>query len=156
EQRLAARRRERPGLVQEPAGGTVYLCAVDGERTAVSFIQSLFYGFGSGLVAPGTGVVLQNRGACFAVSGHVEPGRRPYHTIIPGMLFRDGALLGPFGVMGGFIQAQAHMQLVSALVDDALDPQDALERPRFRVHGELVRLEEGLWERDVELQRLGD
>jgi gamma-glutamyltranspeptidase/glutathione hydrolase len=141
--------------VTEPAGGTVYLCAVDGDRMAVSFIQSLFDGFGSGLVAPGTGVVLQNRGACFAVGGEVEPGRRPYHTIIPGMLLRDGALLGPFGVMGGFIQAQAHMQLVSAMVDDGLDPQAALDRPRFRVDGERVRLEEGLWEREPDLQRLG-
>ena len=64
------------------------------------------------------------------------------------MLLRDGALLGPFGVMGGFIQAQAHVQLVSALVDDGLDPQAALDRPRFRVEGDVVRLEEGLWERD--------
>ena len=65
-----------------------------------------------------------------------SPGRRPYHTIIPGMLLRNGALLGPFGVMGGFIQAQAHVQLVSALVDDGLDPQAALDRPRFRVDGD--------------------
>jgi gamma-glutamyltranspeptidase / glutathione hydrolase len=141
--------------VTEPPGSTVYLCAVDGDRMAVSFIQSLFEGFGSGLVAPGTGVVLQNRGACFAVGGAVEPGRRPYHTIIPGMLLRDGALLGPFGVMGGFLQAQAHLQLVSAMVDDGLDPQAALDRPRFRVDGESVRLEEGLWEREPDLQRLG-
>jgi gamma-glutamyltranspeptidase/glutathione hydrolase len=141
--------------VTEPAGGTVYLCAVDSDRMAVSFIQSLFEGFGSQVVAPGTGVVLQNRGACFAVSGAVEPGRRPYHTIIPGMLLRDGELYGPFGVMGGFIQAQAHLQLVSALVDDGLDPQAALDRPRFRVDGEHVRLEEGLWEREADLQRLG-
>ena len=141
--------------VTEPAGGTVYLCAVDENRMAVSFIQSLFEGFGSGVIAPGTGVVLQNRGACFSVAGEVEPGRRPYHTIIPGMLLRDGALLGPFGVMGGFIQAQAHMQLVSGLVDDALDPQAALDRPRFRVDGDLVRLEEGLWEHEPDLQRLG-
>ena len=137
--------------VSEPAGGTVYLCAVDSDRMAVSFIQSLFEGFGSGVVAPGTGVVLQNRGACFAVGGHVEPGRRPYHTIIPGMLLRDDVLLGPFGVMGGFIQAQAHMQLVSALVDDRLDPQAALDRPRFRVDGERVLLEQGLWERTDEI-----
>ena len=141
--------------VTEPPGGTVYLSAVDGDRMAVSFIQSLFEGFGSGLVAPGTGVVLQNRGACFAVGGAVEPGRRPYHTIIPGMLLRDGALLGPFGVMGGFLQAQAHVQLVSAMVDDGLDPQAALDRPRFRVDGDSVRLEEGLWEREPDLQRLG-
>jgi gamma-glutamyltranspeptidase/glutathione hydrolase len=142
-------------VVSEPPGGTVYLCAVDADRMAVSFIQSLFEGFGSGIVAPGTGVVLQNRGACFAVGGAVEPGRRPYHTIIPGMLLRDGDLFGPFGVMGGFIQAQAHMQLVSAIVDDGLDPQAALDRPRFRVDGELVRLEEGLWDREPDLQRLG-
>jgi len=141
--------------VTEPPGGTVYLCAVDGDRMAVSFIQSLFGGFGSGLVAPGTGIVLQNRGACFAVGGAVEPGRRPYHTIIPGMLLRDSELLGPFGVMGGFIQAQAHVQLVSAMVDDGLDPQAALDRPRFRVDGEAVRLEEGLWDREPDLQRLG-
>jgi gamma-glutamyltranspeptidase / glutathione hydrolase len=141
--------------VTEPPGGTVYLCVVDADRMAVSFIQSLFEGFGSGIVAPGTGVVLQNRGACFAVGGAVEPGRRPYHTIIPGMLFRDGDLFGPFGVMGGFIQAQAHLQLVSAIVDDGLDPQAALDRPRFRVDGELVRLEEGLWDREPDLQRLG-
>jgi gamma-glutamyltranspeptidase / glutathione hydrolase len=152
---LDARRRGEAGASAEPAGGTVYLCAVDGERMAVSFIQSLFEPFGSGVVAPGTGVVLQSRGACFAVAGAVEPGRRPYHTIIPGLLLRDGQLWGPFGVMGGFIQAQAHMQLVSGLVDDGLGPQAALDRPRFRIDGELVRLEEGLWERDAELEQLG-
>lgn len=152
---LAERRRDAAALVTEPPGGTVYLCAVDGDGTAVSFIQSLFESFGSGVVAPGTGVALQNRGACFAVGGQVEPGRRPYHTIIPGLLFRDGELLGPFGVMGGFLQAQAHVQLVSALVDDGLDPQAALDRPRFRVEGRRVRLEEGLWERAGELEGLG-
>src|SRR5207248_3519396 len=150
---LDARRGQ--AAVREPAGGTVYLCAVDGNRMAVSFIQSLYEGFGSGIVAPDTGIVLQNRGACFSVSGAVEPGRRPYHTIIPGMLLRDGQLLGPFGVMGGFIQAQAHVQLVSAMVDDGLDPQAAVDRPRFRVVGETVKLEEGLWEREPDLQKLG-
>lgn len=140
----------------EPAGGTVYLCAVDADRMAVSFIQSLFDGFGSGVVAPGTGIVLQNRGACFGhVGGRVVPGRRPYHTIIPGLLLRNGSLNGPFGVMGGFIQAQAHVQLVSALVDEGLDPQAALDRPRFRLDGMLVRLEVGLWDRIPELERLG-
>jgi gamma-glutamyltranspeptidase/glutathione hydrolase len=151
-----SRRRERDAhTVGEPGGGTVYLCAVDGDGLAVSFIQSLYGSFGSGVVAPGTGVVLQNRGACFAISGRVEPGRRPYHTIIPGMLLRAGALAGPFGVMGGFIQAQAHMQLVSSLVDDGLDPQAALDRARFRVQGDVVYLEEGLWERAAELRRVG-
>ena len=152
---LARRRLDAAPGVREPAGGTVYLCTVDGDGMAVSFIQSLFEGFGSGVVAPGTGVVLQNRGACFAVSGRVEPGRRPYHTIIPGMLVRDGALLGPFGVMGGFIQAQAHVQLVSALLDDDLDPQAALDRPRFRVDGDNVLLEAGLEGRSGEVEALG-
>jgi gamma-glutamyltranspeptidase/glutathione hydrolase len=122
---------------------------------AVSFIQSNYEGFGSGLAAPGTGVALQNRGACFFVGGAVEPGRRPFHTIIPGLTLRDGELLGPFGVMGGFLQAQAHMQLVSALVDDGLDPQAAIDRPRFRVENGAVRLEEGLWDRAGELEQLG-
>ncbi len=152
---LARRRAEIPRPVVEVGGGTVYLCVVDRDRTAVSFIQSLYGSFGSGIVAPGTGVALQNRGACFAVQGRVEPGARPYHTIIPGMLLRDGALLGPFGVMGGFIQAQAHMQLVSALVDDQLDPQAALDRPRFWVDGEVVRIEEGLWPQAGELEQAG-
>ncbi len=152
---LDRRRSGAEAAVAEPAGGTVYLCAVDEDRMAVSFIQSLFEAFGSGVVAPGTGVALQNRGACFAVSGAVEPGRRPYHTIIPGMLLRGGELLGPFGVMGGFIQAQAHTQFVSSVVDDGLDPQAALDRPRFRVDGDVVRLEEGLWERDADLEPLG-
>jgi gamma-glutamyltranspeptidase / glutathione hydrolase len=152
---LDRRRRGETVAVTEPAGGTVYLCAVDDDRMAVSFIQSLYGPFGSGVVAPGTGVVLHSRGAGFAISGAVEPGRRPYHTIIPGMLLREGDLLGPFGVMGGLIQAQAHAQLVSALVDDGLDPQAALDRPRFRVEGDAVLLEEGLWARDVELERLG-
>ena len=142
---IERRLRERPRTIAEPAGGTVYLCAVDGDGMAVSLVQSLYYGFGSGVVAPGTGVVLQNRAACFAVGGGVEPGRRPYHTIIPGLIARDGALLGPFGVMGGFIQAQAHLQFVHALLRDGLDPQAALDRPRFRVDDHHVRLEQGLW-----------
>jgi gamma-glutamyltranspeptidase/glutathione hydrolase len=99
--------------------------------------------------------VLQNRAGCFCVSGAVEPGRRPYHTIIPGMLLEADRLRGPFGVMGGFIQAQAHVQLVSALVDEELDPQAALDRPRFRIEGDTVALEEGLWDRAAEVKTLG-
>jgi gamma-glutamyltranspeptidase / glutathione hydrolase len=152
---LDRRRAEASAAIAEPAGGTVYLCACDSDRMAVSFIQSNYMGFGSGLCAPGTGVSLQNRGAGFSMSGAVEPGRRPYHTIIPGMLLRDGELAGPFGVMGGFLQAQAHLQLVSAIVDDGLDPQAALERPRFMIDGDTVKLEEGLWERDADLGKLG-
>lgn len=152
---LARRRGESVASVAEPLGGTVYLCVVDEDGMAVSFIQSLYDHFGSGLVASGTGIVLQNRGACFDLYGRVEPGRRPFHTIIPGLLLRDGGLLGPFGVMGTFMQAQGHVQLVSSLVDEGLDPQAAIDRPRFRVRDDKVHLEEGLWERAGELERLG-
>jgi gamma-glutamyltranspeptidase/glutathione hydrolase len=145
---IAQRRREVAPTSSEPPGGTVYLCTLDDDGMAVSFTQSLFDHFGAGIEAPGTGVVLQNRGACFAISGGVEPGRRPYHTIIPALLLRaDGALIGPFGVMGGFLQAQAHVQFVSAVVDHGMDPQDALDLPRFRVEGERVALEPELAER---------
>jgi gamma-glutamyltranspeptidase/glutathione hydrolase len=103
---------------------------------AVSFIQSLFLPFGSGVLVPGTGVVLNNRAACFGVSGRVESGQRPYHTLMPGLLTApDGSLIGPFGVMGGFIQAQAHVQFVIAALQEQLDPQSALDRGRFRVDG---------------------
>lgn len=135
-----------PANFVEPGGGTVYLCAVDPDGMGVSLVQSLFEGFGSGVVAADTGIVLQNRGACFSVNGSVEPGRRPYHTIIPGMISKDGDLVGPFGVMGGFVQAQAHLQLVHGLLSDGLDPQTALDRPRFRVQGDKLLLERGLWE----------
>jgi gamma-glutamyltranspeptidase/glutathione hydrolase len=152
---LAVRRQHVSDIVGELHGGTVYLCAIDGNGLAVSLIQSLYDGFGSGVLVPGAGVVLQNRCACFAVSGRVEPGRRPYHTLIPGMLLRDGALVGPFGLMGGFMQAQGHVQIVSALVDDRLDPQAALDRPRFRVAGINVFLEDGLWPHAKEIEALG-
>jgi gamma-glutamyltranspeptidase/glutathione hydrolase len=146
-ERLRARAREAAGVSSEPAGGTVYLCAVDSDRMAVSLIQSLYYGFGSGVLVPGTGVVLNNRASCFAVNGAVEPGRRPYHTIIPGMLLADDrSLVGPFGVMGGFIQAQAHVQFVTAALDTGMDPQAGLDHPRFRVEGRSLHLEPGLWD----------
>ena len=153
--RLVERRRTEPAQAAELPGGTVYVCAVDGDGMAASFIQSLYERFGSGIVAPGTGIVLQNRGACFSVGGSVEPGRRPYHTIIPAMLMESGGLLGPLGLVGGFMQAQGHVQLVSALVDEGLDPQAALDRPRFRVSGDEVLLEEGLWDRADDVRAIG-
>jgi len=143
-----------------PRGGTTYLCAVDRDRNAISLIQSTYEHFGSGVLAGDTGIVLQNRGACFVeTEGHpnrIAPGKRPFHTIIPGILLRDGALLGPFGVMGGAMQAQAHAQLVYALCDRGLDPQRALDEPRFRVEaGRRVALEPGLWLEAPELRALG-
>jgi len=154
-QHIEARRSKAIRDGGEPGGGTVYLCAVDGERNAVSLIQSVFESFGSGVLAGSTGVVLHNRGACFAVGGRVVPGQRPYHTLIPGMLLRAGGLVGPFGVMGGFIQAQAHFQFVVELVRNGLDPQAALDHGRFRIDGDAVSLEEPLWEHAAEVAALG-
>jgi gamma-glutamyltranspeptidase / glutathione hydrolase len=132
-----------------PGGGTTYLCAVDGERNAVSWIQSIYEGFGSGVTVGDTGIALHNRGAGFTEQeGHpnrIAAGRRPFHTIIPGLLMRDGHLPGPFGIMGGSMQAQAHFQLVRHVVDDGLDPQAALDAARFRVlGGRRVEVEPGL------------
>ncbi len=142
-----------------PYANTTYLCCVDEERNAISHIQSLFESFGSGVVAGDSGVVLQNRASGFSSDpSHpncVAPGKRPFHTIIPGMLLEGGALLGPFGIMGGPMQPQAHLQFVSRLVDGA-DPQAALDAGRFRIEaGRQVALEPGLWTYADGLRALG-
>jgi gamma-glutamyltranspeptidase/glutathione hydrolase len=137
-----------------PAGipGTVYHCAVDAAGNACSVVSSTFASFGSGIVPAGLGFTLQNRGCGFVLDARhpnaYAPGKRPYHTIIPGMLTNaDGSLWGPFGVMGGPMQPQGHLQVVNALVDDAATPQHALDRPRFFIEperdGGRVNLESG-------------
>ena len=151
---------------------TVYLSVVDGEGNACSFINSNYMGFGTGLVPHGWGFSLQNRGLGFSHDpshpNALLPGKRPYHTIIPGMITVDAdrssaipnILWASFGVMGGFMQPQGHMQVVVSLVDDGADPQSALDRPRFCLDdgspSGQVALEEGIPVRTMaELEQMG-
>ncbi|MEN2768594.1 gamma-glutamyltransferase [Ornithinibacillus xuwenensis] len=118
------------------SSGTVYLAAADGEGNMISYIQSNYMGFGSGLVVPSTGIALQNRGHNFSMDpNHVnalEGGKRTYHTIIPGFMTKGNIPIGPFGVMGGFMQPQGHLQVVMNTVDFGLNPQAALDAPRWQ------------------------
>ena len=126
---------------------TTYFTVVDKAGNAVSFINSLFDAFGSGVVAGDTGIVLQNRGSSFSLDpthpNHLEPGKRPFHTIIPAMVFKDNKLFMSFGVMGGGIQPQGHVQVLVNLIDLGMGLQQALDAPRYRyMSGKEVLLED--------------
>jgi gamma-glutamyltranspeptidase/glutathione hydrolase len=135
-----------PGL--EDHTETVYVTVVDKDRNAVSLIYSIFSGFGSGLVAPGTGVVLQNRGTGFSLEpGHpneIAPGKRALHTNMPAMAFRNGKPWLSYGVMGGDMQPQGHAQVLLNLIDFDMDIQEAGEAPRFRHMSRGVAFESGV------------
>ncbi len=117
-------------------GGTVYLATADSKGNMVSYIQSNYMGFGSGLVVPGTGIALQDRGSNFSLDPqHINclaPSKRTFHTIIPGFISQNNTPIGPFGVMGGFNQPQGHVQVVTNSIDCHLNPQAALDAPRWR------------------------
>lgn len=144
---------------------TVYLCTVDSYGNGCSFINSNYMGFGTGIVPRGWGFSLQNRGHNFSLNpthpNALAPGKRPYHTIIPALATNpNNELFAVFGVMGGFMQPQGHLQVVSALLDDYLDPQATLDRPRFCIQAEnslpVVALEEGIALQTIQqLQSMG-
>ena len=127
-------------------GGTIYLCTADPEGNMVSFIQSNYTTFGSGVAIPGTGISLQNRGANFSLDPNsdnfLEGGKKSYHTIIPGFLMKDGQPVGPFGVMGAFMQPQGHVLVALNTIDYHMNPQDCLDAPRIQwIGGKHIQLE---------------
>ena len=140
--------RHNPRSLDRHRGDTVYLAAADGHGNAISFINSLFAGFGSGIVVPRTGVVLHNRGSGFTLEkGHpnrLAPGRRPLHTLVPGFIMKDGQPFMPFGVMGGDNQAQAHAQVVINIVDFRMNVQAAGDAARVRHGGDVLAVESGI------------
>ena len=135
--------------VPDTAGDTVYLAVTDNEGNSVSFINSLCQSFGSGIVVGGTGICLQDRGSMFSLeAGHpncIEPHKRPYHTIIPAMVFKDGNLFLTFGVMGALMQPQGHIQVLLNIIDFGMGVQTALDAPRFRyIQGNECAFEPGI------------
>ncbi len=121
---------------RELEGDTIYLCAVDGEGNAVSLIQSLFFGFGCGVVAGDTGILLQNRGSYFSLDpahvNYLQPGKRTMHTLTPAMAFKGDQPVIVFGTMGGDAQPQIHVQMLSNMLDFGMNPQAAISAPRWR------------------------
>ncbi len=128
-----------------PGSDTVYISVVDGAGNACSLINSVFANFGSGLVVPGAGIVLHNRASLFSVNPEhpnaLAGGKRPFHTIIPALATRNGELWLSYGVMGGFMQPQGHLQVITNMVDFGMDAQAALDALRFQVAGDAVWLE---------------
>lgn len=122
------------------SGGTVYLATADQYGNMVSYIQSNYTQFGSGIVVPGTGITLHNRGANFSLNENdfncLGPNKKSYHTIIPGFLMKDEKAVGPFGVMGAFMQPQGHLQVLLNTIEESLNPQDALNKPRWQWTGD--------------------
>ena len=160
----AARLRERisparaaASVASDLGSDTTYLCAVDAEGNGCSFINSLYDRFGSGIVAGNTGVCLHNRGRSFRlVPGHpnaLAPGKRPLHTLIPGLATRDGALWATFGVMGALMQPQGHAQLLINLLDHGMNPQEAVDYPRHRHEDGTLFIEGRVPESEVEKLR---
>jgi gamma-glutamyltranspeptidase/glutathione hydrolase len=142
------RRAQDFGPGHAPKGGTIYLTAADERGMMVSFIQSNYMGFGSGIVVPGYGLSLQNRGHCFSLDpgsdNLVGPGKRPFHTIIPAFLTREGQPVMSFGVMGGDMQPQGHLQTVVRMLDYKQQPQAACDAPRWRYNAGILNAEEGM------------
>jgi gamma-glutamyltranspeptidase/glutathione hydrolase len=127
---------------------TVYLCVVDRDRNAVSLINSTYHSFGSGVVAPKSGVILQNRGSSFRLDpkhpNAIAPGKRPMHTIMPGMAVKDGRAWMPYGVMGGDYQPFGHVHLLTNIIDFGMDPQAALDCARVFYDSGNVEAEHGI------------
>ena len=155
-ERYAAQRRAligdkalEPKAGDPSCGGTIYLCTADPEGNMVSFIQSNYTTFGAGVAIPGTGISLQNRGANFSLDegsdNCLAGGKRSYHTIIPGFLLKDGEAVGPFGVMGAFMQPQGHVLVTVNTIDYHMNPQDCLDAPRIQwIGGKKIQLEAGV------------
>lgn len=144
--RIDMARAGKPALWDEPEHkDTIYLCVVDEDGNAISFINSIFHAFGSGHMDPETGVLFHSRGASFRlIEGHpnaIGPRKRPMHTIIPGMVTQNGKVVMPYGVMGGQYQAAGHAALLSGIIDRGLTLQDAMDAPRSFGYGDLLEVE---------------